>query len=242
MMKKILSAAALAMMVLSASFSAYAGQWEQDTQGWRWKDNDGSFAAKCWRWLDGNQDGISECYYFYEDGYMASKIPVSDGSYINENGAWVSDGEVQIVKESQYHEDPVWIEENLEKDAISGQITGMINQERIINGQEPLLINPELVAGAEVRARELSQKEGHTRPDGSRYSTVITVEYTMAGENYAISYTPSQITEGEDAAQLVAGWLTSSINRTNFLSEKWQETGVGVYITGNCISVGQFFL
>ena len=35
-----------------------------------------------WKWIEGS------CYYFYEDGHMASDTWI-DGSYVNGSGAWV---------------------------------------------------------------------------------------------------------------------------------------------------------
>ena len=34
------------------------------------------------------------------------------------------------------------------------------------------------------------------------------------------------------AEQIVDGWLNSSGHKKNMLNSKWEETGVGVYITG----------
>lgn len=54
---------------LAVSFTAFAGQWSQDMNGWRYENDDGSYCRNGWYWLDGNQDGIAECYIFDNDGY-----------------------------------------------------------------------------------------------------------------------------------------------------------------------------
>ena len=79
------------------SFSAFAGEWRQDTTGFWWQEDDGSFPVSQWKWLDGNGDGVSECYYFNENGYMARSSFI-DGRQVNQNGAWVENGTVQTQK------------------------------------------------------------------------------------------------------------------------------------------------
>ena len=58
--KMMLAAAAFSVLLSSA---VYAGEWKQDNGGgWRWQEDDGSYARDGWRWLDGNGDGTAECY------------------------------------------------------------------------------------------------------------------------------------------------------------------------------------
>lgn len=91
-LKTALYAAGLTMLM---GTTAYGGQWQQNGENWRWQEDDGSFAANRWRWLDGNGDGISECYYFGQDGYLYVNTVTPDGYTVDENGAWVHDGTVQ---------------------------------------------------------------------------------------------------------------------------------------------------
>ena len=91
-LKTALYAAGLTMLM---GTTAYGGQWQQDRENWRWQEDDGSFAANRWRWLDGNGDGISECYYFGQDGYLYVNTVTPDGYTVDENGAWVHDSTVQ---------------------------------------------------------------------------------------------------------------------------------------------------
>lgn len=82
--------------VLSLSFTAisYADQWEQDAHGYRCKVY-GDYVWGGDYWIDGNGDGIAECYYFDENGYMLSNTTAPNGKKLNENGAWVLNGVVQ---------------------------------------------------------------------------------------------------------------------------------------------------
>lgn len=81
-------------MAAAISFPALAGTWIDDSVGWKYQNNDGSYSVSCWQWIDGNHDGTAECYYFNADGYMTIDTVV-DGYTVNENGAWTVDGSVQ---------------------------------------------------------------------------------------------------------------------------------------------------
>ena len=87
----------LAITVLAFSFTAISAMssfanWHMDNTGYWWENEDGSYAKDQWLWLDGNQDGIAECYYFDENGYMLSDAVAPDGSQVDKDGAWVIDG------------------------------------------------------------------------------------------------------------------------------------------------------
>lgn len=75
--------------------TSYAGSWQNDGRGWWWLEDNGSYPANAWCWLDGNQDGVSECYYFDENGYMLANTVTPDGYQVNGNGAWIVNGSVQ---------------------------------------------------------------------------------------------------------------------------------------------------
>ena len=79
---------------LCVSFNAYAGEWKQDSNGWWWQNDDGTFPTNCWQWLDGNSDGIFECYFFGNDGYLLSNTQI-EGYQVDTNGAWIENGHVQ---------------------------------------------------------------------------------------------------------------------------------------------------
>lgn len=97
-MRKISKVALLsAVFVLSMSATAFAGQWKEDTTGWWWLEDDGTYPQNTWKWLDGNGDGIAECYYFDSEGYMASGTSV-EGYQVDASGRWVQDGQVQFLE------------------------------------------------------------------------------------------------------------------------------------------------
>ena len=53
-----------------------------------------SFAGQ-WQWQDVNGDGISECYYYDDNGTMLTNTTTPDGYTVDSNGAWVVNGVVQ---------------------------------------------------------------------------------------------------------------------------------------------------
>ena len=83
-----------AAMVLMMSFSAFAGVWKNDAKGWWYENADGSYLRNGWNWVDGNNDGVSESYYFQNDGYLVTNTTV-EGYQVNSDGAWVVNGAVQ---------------------------------------------------------------------------------------------------------------------------------------------------
>ena len=47
-------------------------------------------------WLDGNNDGIAECYYFNDNGYILSNTTAPDGKIVDAEGKWIDNGVVQM--------------------------------------------------------------------------------------------------------------------------------------------------
>ena len=87
----------LATVALSVTcvITAFAGQWLSDSNGWWYRNDDGSYPTNGWQWIDGNNDGIAESYYFNEFGYCLMNTTTPDGYQVNENGAWTENGVVQ---------------------------------------------------------------------------------------------------------------------------------------------------
>lgn len=80
-------------------------------------------------------------------------------------------------------------------------------------------MDAELNRAAQVRAEEIVRKFSHTRPDGSKWSTVSKSAY---GENIA---------KGQRTAdKVMAAWLTSSGHRANMLRASYGSIGVCAYV------------
>ena len=52
MKKKIMTLAITAAMAASMGMTAFAGQWVQNTTGWWWQEDNGSYPVSQWKWLD----------------------------------------------------------------------------------------------------------------------------------------------------------------------------------------------
>lgn len=89
---KVLTLAAL----LSTFYplTSFAGEWKSDNNGWWYQNDDGSYPKNTWQWIDGNKDGVSESYYFNENGYLLTNT-TKDGCTVNGDGAWTVNGVVQ---------------------------------------------------------------------------------------------------------------------------------------------------
>ena len=75
----------------------YAAGWQHNMTGWWYGTNETNttWHANCWQWIDGNNDGITECYYFDQNGYMLASTTTPDGFTVNADGAWTVNGVVQ---------------------------------------------------------------------------------------------------------------------------------------------------
>lgn len=84
-------------ILFTAAFSiqAFAGTWCTGSKGWWYDIENGSYWANGWAWIDGNNDGIAECYFFDENGWLYVSTMI--GKYeVDENGAWIENGVVQL--------------------------------------------------------------------------------------------------------------------------------------------------
>ena len=95
MAKQAVMLAMAAAMTVGAATTAMAAEWKQDTKGWWWQEDNGSYPTSQWKWLDGNKDGIAECYYFDGTGYMMANTTTPDGYVVNSEGQWTENGVVK---------------------------------------------------------------------------------------------------------------------------------------------------
>ena len=71
-------------------FSAFAGEWVTHSSEAFYLRDDSTYAKNGWHWIDGL------CFYFTPEGYCLSDTDTPDGYQVNDFGAWVVDGVVQI--------------------------------------------------------------------------------------------------------------------------------------------------
>ena len=94
---KILTTVAAVSVAAMMTVDVYAAGWQHNMTGWWYGTNETNttWHANCWQWIDGNNDGIAECYYFDQNGYMLASTTTPDGFTVNADGAWTVNGVVQ---------------------------------------------------------------------------------------------------------------------------------------------------
>ncbi|HHT17431.1 MAG TPA: hypothetical protein GXZ77_06955 [Papillibacter sp.] len=105
------------------------------------------------------------------------------------------------------------------------ELLRLVNEEREKAGAAPLEMHEELVKAAQLRAEEAAEKFSHTRPDGTRWSTVFAeyeLKYTAAGENLAAGF--------RTAAAMVKAWMNSEGHRANILAEDFIYIAFGCFV------------
>lgn len=133
--------------------------------------------------------------------------------------------------------------EEIDVDELAYRIIDLVNEERVKAGKSELMVNEELMENARVRAEEAGEKTSHTRPDGTRFDTAITVDHTIAGENLVLALQePSYPTVVEVSEYAVNNWMNSSKHKRNLLDYRWDETAVGIYRDGQFFYVIQMFI
>lgn len=102
------------------------------------------------------------------------------------------------------------------RESLAGQVIAEVNAERAKRGLGTLRESSELTRAACVRAGEIVRKFSHTRPDGTKWSTV-------SGSAYA-----ENIARGQNTAdKVMAAWMSSSTgHRENILRESYGSIGV----------------
>lgn len=87
--KRMMALALVLMTMFTCSINAMASSWQQNTTGWWYQEDNGSYPVNTWKWIDG------KCYYFDGNGYMLSNTTTPDGYQVDASGAWVVNGVVQ---------------------------------------------------------------------------------------------------------------------------------------------------
>lgn len=103
-------AAALTFAQPVSSYAAWQTGAGENATRWWYDNEDSTYASNGWYWLDGNNDGISECYYFDNNGWLLTNTTTPDGYTVNEDGAWVKDGVVMAttIKVNNNKKSTVW--------------------------------------------------------------------------------------------------------------------------------------
>ena len=101
------------------------------------------------------------------------------------------------------------------------EVFSLVNEKREEEGLDPLTWNKTLTKDALSRAKEISKKFSHTRPNGKEWYTLD--EKNMYGENLGKNYTTAQ--------EVFDAWMNSESHKENILWEEFTQIGIALYIT-----------
>ncbi len=110
------------------------------------------------------------------------------------------------------------VERDLDSDEAVRELIRLTNRERRSQGLDELEVREELMELAQIRAKEVSEKYSHERPDGSR---VVDLGY---GENIGAK---------RSAQGQISSWMNSSGHRNNILMDWYQAIGIGCFRADN---------
>lgn len=101
------------------------------------------------------------------------------------------------------------------------EVFSLVNEKREEEGLDPLVWNKTLTKDALSRAKEISKKFSHTRPNGKEWYTLD--EKNMYGENLGKNYSTAQ--------EVFDAWMNSESHKENILWEDFTQIGIALYIT-----------
>lgn len=131
------------------------------------------------------------------------------------------------------------VEIKKEYDGLSAEILEIVNEERKKEGLYELELDEELCEAASIRAKEICESYGHSRPDGSSWATVLKevgFVHCFAGEN--IAYTEGSLATPEIVMEM---WMDSKAHKDNILNTDGTLIGIGCYKKGDTIYWVQLF-
>ena len=110
------------------------------------------------------------------------------------------------------------------QDSYANKTIRRINKERRKYGYASFDRDPLLMAAAQKRAKELSKKFSHTRPNGTKWTAAISMDYDFrrAAENIARDFATPQ--------QTVDAWMGRASTKAKIVGKQYKDIGVGVYL------------
>jgi len=115
-------------------------------------------------------------------------------------------------------------------------ILRVCNEEREKLGLGSLVLDEALCQSALIRANEISTggNFSHVRPDGSGCFTVLTGEYSFAGENLA--------TGENNAEKIVSAWMASPEHKANIIKPDFTKAGIATVKSGDTYYIVMLYL
>ena len=96
-MKKIVGMLAALGVAAAMPLTAWASAWQQTNGRWWYQMDGGKYPVNGWMWIDGDRNGIAECYYFDQDGWLLTDTTTPDGYQVNADGQWITYGQIRRV-------------------------------------------------------------------------------------------------------------------------------------------------
>ena len=130
------------------------------------------------------------------------------------------------------------VDYQIDKEETIEKIFELTNKARQENNLPALTYNEDIQDAADLRAKEISTKFSHTRPDGSSCHTVVEkFEYRVTGENLIMADNP--ISEPEI---LLDTWMNSEGHRANILLPDYTSIAIGLYEKDDVTYAVQIFM
>jgi len=192
-------------------------------------------------YLDGQQITL-EVYNINGNNYMKLRdigkvmgfnVYWDDGVQIDSDAAYTGEAPESDTESTPSGESvrPVATEEATPVDVESArnQVVSLTNDLRRENGLSALTVDENLMQAAQIRAEEMAATTtySHTRPDGTKYSTVTGCRYVAENINRIAQLYLDQ--QGKELAEAtVDSWSHSDGHLANMLSTKANAIGVGI--------------
>ncbi len=93
---------------------AYAAEWKQDSRGWWWQEDNGSYPTSTWKNIGGKS------YYFGADGYMLHDTTTPDGYKVGSDGAWIEDTQIKQQTIISNPTNDKWLPFGFSRDSVNG--------------------------------------------------------------------------------------------------------------------------
>lgn len=113
----------------------------------------------------------------------------------------------------------------------AARVAELVNKERKAAGKSELTVDDTLSEIAALRAKEITKKFSHERPDGTSCFTAfeeLGASYATVGENIAMGQ--------KNADDVMNSWMNSSGHKANILDGNFTKIGIGC-----CESGGQYY-
>lgn len=107
------------------------------------------------------------------------------------------------------------------------EFLAILNQARAELGRTELEIDENLMEAARIRAKELPESYGHTRPDGRDHNSVL---YDLGiQDEYGGSVGENANQYHYDAQKVYTSWYNSDGHRRNMMDSRYKRTGIACY-------------